>query len=152
MPTAGSRGGPKGLVTIADVQRLARRRLPRLIYDFVEGGSEDEVTLRRNRSAFEHVTFRPRMLTGVADRDLSTTVLITRPREQAGEFADLLTVYGAHVIAFPTISRTPVLRLALFTVTSIRPDATGHYANSRKAKSRCSLPRTWLRAVCISTA
>ena len=78
MPTAGPPAGPKGLVTIADVQRLARRRLPRLIYDFVEGGSEDEVTLRRNRSAFEHVTFRPRMLTGVADRDLSTTVLGTR--------------------------------------------------------------------------
>jgi uroporphyrinogen III methyltransferase/synthase len=36
-----------------------------------------------------------------------TTVLVTRPREQAGEFADLLTAYGAHVIAFPTIAIVP---------------------------------------------
>jgi len=36
-----------------------------------------------------------------------TTVLVTRPREQAGEFADLLTAYGAHVIAFPTIAIIP---------------------------------------------
>jgi len=36
-----------------------------------------------------------------------TTVLVTRPREQAGEFADLLTAFGAHVIAFPTIAIVP---------------------------------------------
>ncbi|HVW46323.1 MAG TPA: alpha-hydroxy acid oxidase [Solirubrobacterales bacterium] len=61
--------------TLADLERAARRRLPRLAYDFVAGGSGEELTLRRNRAAFERVELSPRQLVDVSVRDQSTTVL-----------------------------------------------------------------------------
>ncbi len=62
-------------VTVEDLRRLARRRLPRAVFDFVEGGAGDEVTLERNRAAFRRVTFRPRVLVDVSKREQGTTVL-----------------------------------------------------------------------------
>ncbi|MFE2995737.1 alpha-hydroxy acid oxidase [Nocardia sp. NPDC059246] len=62
-------------VNVDDFQRLARKRLPRPVFDTLEGGAGDEVSLRRNRSAFDRIEFRPRPLVDVAKRDLSTTVL-----------------------------------------------------------------------------
>lgn len=63
------------IVTIEDLRARARRRLPRAVFDFVDGGAEDEFTLRENRAAFDRVTFRPRVLVDVSKRDVSTTVL-----------------------------------------------------------------------------
>ena len=63
------------LVTIDDLRRRARRRLPRAVFDFIDGGAEDEVTLRRNRTAFGRLTFRPRVLVDTRARDQSTTIL-----------------------------------------------------------------------------
>lgn len=60
---------------IADLRRRARRRLPSPLFDFIDGGAEDEVTLRRNTSAFDDYELLPRHLTGVGDISLSTTVL-----------------------------------------------------------------------------
>ncbi|MFQ5891157.1 MAG: alpha-hydroxy acid oxidase, partial [Gemmatimonadota bacterium] len=65
----------KHLITIEDARQAARRRLPRAVFDFVDGGAGDEVTLRRNRVAFEQLTFRPRVLVDVSKRDQTTTVL-----------------------------------------------------------------------------
>jgi L-lactate dehydrogenase (cytochrome) len=62
-------------ITIEDLRRQARRRLPRAVFDFVEGGAGDERTLRRNREAFERLTFSPRVLVDVAKREQATTVL-----------------------------------------------------------------------------
>src|SRR5258708_20131739 len=64
--------------SIEDILALARKRLPRSPFDFIDGAAEDEVTMRANRRAFEHVTFVPRTLVDVATRDLSTTVLGTK--------------------------------------------------------------------------
>ena len=61
--------------TIEDLRRLARRRLPRAIFDFVEGGAGDELTVARNRAAFERLLFEPRILVDVAKREQSTVVL-----------------------------------------------------------------------------
>jgi (S)-mandelate dehydrogenase len=58
-------------VNIDDLRRLAMRRLPRVAFDFLDGGAEDEVTLRANRTAFERIAFRPRILPGAPTRDLS---------------------------------------------------------------------------------
>jgi L-lactate dehydrogenase (cytochrome) len=63
------------LLTIDDLRRRARRRLPRAVFDFIDGGAEDELTLRRNESAFKQITFRPRVLVDTRARDQSTTVL-----------------------------------------------------------------------------
>ncbi len=61
-------------VNIAGLARLARSRLPRVIWDFLDGGAEDESTLRDNRAAFERYRLRPAMLTGHAKRDMSVTL------------------------------------------------------------------------------
>ena len=58
-----------------DLRRLARRRVPRGVFEFVDGGAGGEVTLRENRAAFERVRFDPRWLTDVSQREIATTVL-----------------------------------------------------------------------------
>lgn len=58
-------------VDIFDLARLAQRRLPRVIWDALDGGAEDELTLEWNRRAFERWCFRPRVVTGNGTRDLS---------------------------------------------------------------------------------
>jgi len=54
---------------------MARRRLPRVVFDYIDGGADGEVTLRENCRAFEKVTFRPRGAVAMAGCDLRTTVL-----------------------------------------------------------------------------
>jgi L-lactate dehydrogenase (cytochrome) len=62
-------------VSIEDLARLARRRLSSGARAYLEGGGEDEYTLRRNRAAFAEVELLPRVLHPVADVDTRTTVL-----------------------------------------------------------------------------
>ncbi len=62
-------------VNIEDLRRLAQRRLPRAIFDFFDGGAEDEVTLRENRAAFERVRLLPKVLVNVARVDPATQIL-----------------------------------------------------------------------------
>ena len=63
------------VVNVSDLRRLARRRLPPVVFDYIDGGAEDEITLRANEDAFAEVTFRPRQCVETADPDLRTTVL-----------------------------------------------------------------------------
>ncbi|MQA31036.1 MAG: alpha-hydroxy-acid oxidizing protein [Luteitalea sp.] len=63
------------VVNIADLRRLAKRRLPRVAFDYLDGGAEDERTLRENCRAFEAVTFHPRSAVATPSCDLRTTVL-----------------------------------------------------------------------------
>jgi (S)-mandelate dehydrogenase len=62
-------------VNIEDLRALARRRLPRFVFEYVDGGSEDELTLRANREAFRRIRFRPRALIDVSARETSATIL-----------------------------------------------------------------------------
>jgi L-lactate dehydrogenase (cytochrome) len=64
--------------SIGDLRRLARRRLPAAALGYLEGGGEDEWTLRRNREAFGEVELVPRVLRDVSQPDTGTTVLGTR--------------------------------------------------------------------------
>ena len=63
------------VVNIADLRLLARRRLPRVVFDYLDGGAEGEFTLRENCNAFEEVTFRPRHAVAVPKCELRTRVL-----------------------------------------------------------------------------
>jgi len=65
-------------VNIEDLRRLAKRRLPRAIFDFFDGGAEDEVTLRENRAAFGRVRLLPRVLVDVS-RIQTTVDLLGKP-------------------------------------------------------------------------
>jgi isopentenyl diphosphate isomerase/L-lactate dehydrogenase-like FMN-dependent dehydrogenase len=60
---------------VDELRDAARRRLPRLIFDFADGGAEDELTLRRNAADFKEIRFNPRILQGVAERSTATSVL-----------------------------------------------------------------------------
>ena len=62
-------------LSIEELRRVAHNRLPRFEMEYVEGGAEDEVALRRNRSIFERITWLPRMLVGTGLPDVSRTVL-----------------------------------------------------------------------------
>lgn len=63
------------VVNIGDLRRLAQQRLPRVVFDYIDGGAEGEITLRENTRAFEEVTFRPRNAVAVESRDVGTKVL-----------------------------------------------------------------------------
>src|SRR5687768_11733302 len=62
-------------VNISDLRLLAKRRLPRVVFDYIDGGADSEVTLRENCRVFEDVTFRPRNAVATPECDLRTTVL-----------------------------------------------------------------------------
>jgi len=63
------------VVSIGDFRPLARLRLPRPVFDYLDGGADGEVTLRENCRVFDDVTFRPRYAVPVSDCDLRTRVL-----------------------------------------------------------------------------
>jgi L-lactate dehydrogenase (cytochrome) len=63
------------VLNIADLRLLAKRRLPRAAFDYIDGGAEAEVTLRENCRVFEDVTLRPRSAVVTPRADLATTVL-----------------------------------------------------------------------------
>jgi len=63
------------VVNVFDYEELARRKLPKPVFDFIAGGAKDEITLRRNREAFERIHLRPRVLMDVSRIDLATRVL-----------------------------------------------------------------------------
>lgn len=63
------------VVCVEDLRPLARRRVPRAVFDYLDGGAEGEVTLRENCRAFEELTFRPRHAVVVPTCDLRTRVL-----------------------------------------------------------------------------
>jgi isopentenyl diphosphate isomerase/L-lactate dehydrogenase-like FMN-dependent dehydrogenase len=63
------------VVNIDDLRSLARRRLPKVVFDYLEGGADGEVTLQENCRAFGAVTFRPRQAIPVSNCDLRTRVL-----------------------------------------------------------------------------
>ena len=63
------------VVAIADLRPLAKRRVPRAVFDYLDGGAEGEVTLRENCRAFEDVAFRPRQAVTLPHCELGTRVL-----------------------------------------------------------------------------
>lgn len=65
------------IINIEDLRRAAKRRLPRAVFDYIDGGAEREITLRGNCQAFDAVTFRPRCAVAAPSYDLRTTVLGT---------------------------------------------------------------------------
>jgi L-lactate dehydrogenase (cytochrome) len=65
------------VINVDDLRRLAKRRLPPVVFDYIDGAAEDEVTLRANCHAFQQVTFRPRQCVAVAGCDLRVSLFGT---------------------------------------------------------------------------
>ena len=64
----------RSALNIEDLHKIARRRLPRVAYEFLAGGVEDDVSLANNRAVFERIRFRPHTLVNVADRSQQVSV------------------------------------------------------------------------------
>lgn len=75
MNRANRRVASPRVVSIEDFRLLARHRVPRAVFDYLDGGAEGEVTLRENCRVFEEVTFRPRHAVAVPHCDLGTRIL-----------------------------------------------------------------------------
>ena len=65
----------KNCHNVEDLRLLAKQRLPGPIFDYIDGAADDEVTYRRNTSAFEDCDLVPNVLAGVAEVDMSVTVM-----------------------------------------------------------------------------
>jgi len=63
------------VVNVEDLRRLAQRRLPKSVFDYLDGGAEAEITLEENCRAFRDLSFRPRGAVAIQDCNLKTTVL-----------------------------------------------------------------------------
>jgi L-lactate dehydrogenase (cytochrome) len=59
---------------VEDLRKLAKRRLPIGVFDYIDGGAEDEITLRKNVEAYRKVSFKPRVLRDMANIDTSTSL------------------------------------------------------------------------------
>ena len=66
---------PSHVVNIADLRRIAEQRVPKAVFDYLDGGAEGEVTLRENCRAFEQIIFRPRQAVAIDECNLRTSVL-----------------------------------------------------------------------------
>lgn len=62
-------------ITVAEIRKLAMRRAPRPIFDYVDGGAEDELSLRENREAYDKIRFLPKVFRDVSSLQTSTTLL-----------------------------------------------------------------------------
>jgi L-lactate dehydrogenase (cytochrome) len=60
---------------VADLRRIAKRRLPGGVFDYIDGGAEDERTLAANQAAFAAVTLKPRVLRGIDKVETGSTIL-----------------------------------------------------------------------------
>ncbi len=119
-------------INIEDLRQLARKRLPRAVFDFFDGGAEDEVTLRENRAAFERVRLLPKVLVNVAEVDMRTPIFGVESKlpmaiaptggisaGRAG--AELALARAAKAFGVPFTLATP----AAFTIERVAEEAGG---------------------------
>src|SRR5687767_6787413 len=66
---------PDRIINIEDLRLAARRRLPRVVFDYIDGGADGEITMRENMRAFESITFQPKCAVRIPECDLATTVV-----------------------------------------------------------------------------
>eukprot|EP01018_Ginkgo_biloba_P027660 Gb_37119 [translate_table: standard] len=119
---------------VVDSCGLAKRVLPKMIYDFYAGGAEDEWTLKENIAAFQRIRLRPRILVDVSHVDLSTTVLgfkISAPimiaptamhklAHPEGELATAKAAAGAGTIMIVSFSSTSTVEEIAGTCDAVR--------------------------------
>ena len=84
------------VVNIADLRRMAERRLPRAVFDYIDGGADAELTLRENCRVYDDVILRPRNAVAIPQCDLHVTVL-----GQRLELPFLLAPVGSSRMFYP---------------------------------------------------
>src|SRR5216684_1830149 len=118
------------VVCIDDFRPLARRRLPRPVFDYLDGGADGEVTLRENCRIFDDVTFRPRHAVALSDCDLRTSVL-----GFAVSFPALLAPVGYSRLMHPDGEAGAARAAGLAGTAYILSTISGHRVEDVKAAS-----------------
>jgi L-lactate dehydrogenase (cytochrome) len=123
----GTRRRLAAAATVADLRVLARRRTPSVVFHYTDGGADGEISLARNRAAFERVEFQPRVLRDVSTVDTSASILdrpsalpivlaptgFTRMMHHEGEIAVARAAGAAGIpYALSTMGTTSVSELA----------------------------------------
>ncbi len=119
-----------GVVNIEDLRQLARRRLPRAVFDYVDGGAGDEVTLRENCRAFQEVVLRPRHAVALEKCDLCTRVL-----GQDISFPAILAPIGYCRLLTPDGELAAARAAGEFDIAFILSTVSGHKLEKTKAAS-----------------
>jgi len=92
----------KVITNVLDLRELARRRVPRALFEYADRGSYDELTLRDNRRALEAIRLRQRVMVDVEKRNLATTILgepVTMPLALAPTGLTGLQFGGGEIVA-----------------------------------------------------
>src|SRR3954451_4835428 len=115
--------------SLYDYETRARLVLPHDYWDFIAGGSKDELTTQRNRSAFDAMSLRPRMLRDVTERKLATTVLGTPI-----SFPVMVCPAGGHKIAHLD-GEMATARGAAMSKTLMMLSTSSHYSLEEVAEA-----------------
>jgi L-lactate dehydrogenase (cytochrome) len=115
------------IVNVADARAAARRTLPRVVFDYIDGAADDEVTMRQNTAAFEEVSFRPRMAVADLSPDLATTALGT-PVSMPVLLAPCGLVRAMHPDAGPGVARAAASRGVLSVLSTVAGSPVGPVA------------------------
>jgi len=109
--------GARSFVNVDDARRRAKRVLPRVIFDYIDGGAEDELTMSENIAAFRDFAFRPRMAVGAQTPSLSVRL-------------------------FGTVLRLPVILAPCGLVRLIHPDGPAGIAKAAASRGTISVLST----------
>ncbi|MFQ5682992.1 MAG: alpha-hydroxy acid oxidase [Candidatus Binatia bacterium] len=124
-------------INLFEFEAVAKGRLPKTEYDYIAGGATDEISVQRNRRAFESIALRPRVLTDVSHLDLSTTVLGHKVNLPV-----LLAPSGGHKKAHPEGELATYRAAAAFgTVMAVSAHASVTFEKLAKAAKG----RLWLQ-------
>src|ERR1700678_4162902 len=118
------------VVNIEDLRRLARKRLPHAVFDYVDGGAGDEVTLRENCRVFEEVVLRPRHAVAIKKCDLRTRVL-----GHGLSFPAILAPIGYSRLLHPDGELAAARAAGEFGTAFILSTVSGHRLEKAKAAS-----------------
>jgi L-lactate dehydrogenase (FMN-dependent) and related alpha-hydroxy acid dehydrogenases len=148
--------GPAGWLSVADARRAARRALPRPVLEFVEGGAEDEVTVRRNEAAWDGRPVVGRVLRGVDRPDLTTRVagvelpmpVVLGPAGFTGTLrprGELAVARAAAAAGIPYAVPLAASTTDLGTLAAANPHGlwANHYPFADRARDHDLLERAW---------
>jgi isopentenyl diphosphate isomerase/L-lactate dehydrogenase-like FMN-dependent dehydrogenase len=119
-------------VNISDLRSIAERRLPKVVFDYLDGGADGEVTLRENCRAFESITFRPRQAVAFPQVDLRTRVLGSEI-----SFPALLAPVGYSRLMHPGGEVSAARAAGLAGTGYILSTISGHKLENVKAATSC---------------
>jgi len=117
------------IYSVGDARRRAARAVPRALFDYIDGGAEDEVTLHNNAQAFRETTFRPRMATATGEPRISTSLLGT-PLSMPVLLAPCGLVRFMHPEGAPAVARAASAMGIMSVLSTVAGSSLEEYATS----------------------